>query len=73
MNEVLHVLITKRIEYDESTDCDGSYDVFKLHGIFTDEGLIKYKKEIRKLRDSLPMNWLFIIPVDRFLEKGMKI
>lgn len=73
MNEILHVLITKRIEYDDSSDCDGSFDVLKLHGIFTQEGLIKYKNEIKKLRDSLPMNSLFIVPLDRFLERGMKL
>jgi len=69
MNEIVHVLISKIIEYDDSN----SYFVFKLHGIFTNEGLMKYKNEIAKLRKQLPMNSLFIIPLDRFLEKGMNL
>lgn len=72
MTKVLHVLITKRIEYDENKGREG-YDILKLHGIFTTEGLVIYKDEIHKLRKSLPMNSLFIIPLDRFLEKGMKL
>jgi hypothetical protein len=73
MNEILYVLITKRIEYDDSSDCDASHDVLKLHGIFTQEGIMKYKNEIKKLRDLFPMNSVFLVPLDRFLDKGMKL
>ena len=73
MTDIVLVLITLVYEYDESSDCNAQYDVLKLHGIFTQEGLIRYKDNIQKLRQSLPMNSLFIIPLDRFLEKGMKL
>jgi hypothetical protein len=73
MNKVIYVLITKRIEYDESPINPRGYDVLKLHGLFTSDGLIKYKNEIRKIRNSLPTNSLFIVPLDRFLEKGVKL
>ena len=73
MTEVLHVLISKIIEYHDSSDCTDEETIIRLHGIFTTEGLQKYKEEIRKLRTILPMNSLFIIPLDRFLEKGMKL
>lgn len=68
--EVLHVLITRIIEYDDSSN---TYFIYRLHGIFTAEGLQKYKNEIKKVRDNHPFNWLFIIPLNRFLEKGMRL
>lgn len=69
MTDVLHVLITRHIEYDE----DNSYFVYRLHGIFNEEGLKKYMREIKQVRDAHSFQWLFIIPLNKILKEGMRL
>jgi len=73
--KIVYVLITRHTKIASySSDCDNEIEyIYRLHGIFTTEGLQKYKREIKEIRDNHSSNWLFIIPLDRFLKEGMKI
>jgi len=72
-NDVLHVLITRHTIYGKSSDCTDEEYIYRLHGIFDEDGLKQYAKEIKEVRSNHSSNWLFIIPLNRFLKEGMRL
>ncbi len=60
--EILFVIITM---CEESTDDYTRREIY-LHGIFT-------KDEIKEHRNKIRGSTCFIIPLNRFLDKGMKL
>jgi len=67
--DILHVLMTRHTVYEK----DSERHVYRFHGIFDEDGLKQYMSEIKDVRDNHSSNWLFIIPLNKFLKEGMRI